>query len=274
MKSHIILIITIVILNTGCNRKVEKIYYPNGKIKQKITFKDGNKECEFKSYYENGQIKVQGTYKKDKQEGTFIWYYENGTIETKSFFINDKENGKVEQYYETDILKLEGIFRDGKPDGIIKMYYPNGKIEKEVNFNNGQECGDYKSYFQTGQLELFAIRENDSTTVYYKKYNEKGKVIDEYHQVSIEPLKKEFYVGESFKARIRIFGPIKGKKVMIVPYLFGIDKKSGMYENKQEVIYTSSTIKIDGKYYFKVNVFIDTICYNNELFINILPSQK
>lgn len=277
MKLQVILIFAILILIVGCDRKVEKIYYPDGEIKQEITFKDGIKDGikdgEFKSYYKSGQLKEKGIYKNNKLEGEYTWYYKNGQIDTKENFEDNKENGKMESYYETGILKSESQVNEGKQDGLTIFYYPDGKIESKQEYEAGIPNGYYTSYHKNGKLSMHALYEKDSV-LYYEEYDEQGNFIEEYHRVSIEPLKENFYAGESFKAKIKVYGPIEGREIKIVPYLFGVDKKSGMFENEQEVTYSSLPIEKAGKYYFRVNVFVDTVCYNNELFVEVLPDEE
>ena len=272
MKSQIIIAILVLLIITGCSKKVEKIYYPSGELKEKIALKDGLKNGEFKSYYKSGQTEQEGIYVNDKREGVFTWYYENGQIDTKVNFVNNVENGELLNYYKTGILKSKGNFNNGKQDGLTIFYYPDGKIKSETEYRNGVIDGSFKEYYTNGQLLMYAIYEKDSV-LYFEKYDENGNFLKEYREVFIEPLRDNYYVGEPFKAKISISGPLGGKEIMIVPFIRRVDKVSGMFKNEPEIIYESSPIKDKGIYTLRVNYFVDSICYHKEIFINVLPKE-
>ena len=100
------------------NRKdgLWKKYYPNGKIKSEIEYKNGKPSGKFTTYFDNGQIEEKGTWKTGKFTGGYEMYYSNGQIRTQQTF---NENGQ----------------REGK----VVMYHPNGQKEIEFNTVNGVE---------------------------------------------------------------------------------------------------------------------------------------
>jgi antitoxin component YwqK of YwqJK toxin-antitoxin module len=70
------------------------MYYENGKIMEKIFYKNDKIEGEYIAYYGNDNICIKCNYKKDNLEGEYIQYYLSGTIE-KSIVIKiakKKEN--------------------------------------------------------------------------------------------------------------------------------------------------------------------------------------
>lgn len=265
MRKQITLILITCFLGVSCN-DVKEVYYPSGKLHKEFTFKDGLANGPFKVFYESGKIKREGVLKDNKFDGESIWYYENGEIEIKELYSKGISIGKVEEYYPSGILKFEYFNnQSGKIEGSFILYYPDGKLKKEVEFKNGEENGRYKSFHPNGQLSLDAVKKNDSTTTYYKSYDENGILEEEFRYVIIEPLIIEpYFVGDEFKARIAISGPIEGEKLSIMTNVFGVDKKSRTFNDSSEISYTSLPLIKAGKRVLLVNFRVDTASYSRQ----------
>jgi|GEM_PF-2187551 antitoxin component YwqK of YwqJK toxin-antitoxin module len=56
---------------TGLRRNVPsyEAYSPNGLLRERSTYKDGEWDGLVESYYENGQLKTKATYKDDERDG-------------------------------------------------------------------------------------------------------------------------------------------------------------------------------------------------------------
>lgn len=95
--------------------RVLKTYHPNGKLAQKIQFKQG------------------------KRDGTDIWYYPTG----KEFKVTDYKNGvrhgtEIEYDYSGRKTYVEP-YRNGKLHGVKKYYRENGQIWAKQKFEDGKE---------------------------------------------------------------------------------------------------------------------------------------
>ncbi len=61
-----------------------KTYYPSGKLKEVVTFKDNEENGPFVEYYDNGKIKAEGTYKDgDNEHGLLLLYNPFGVLYKK-----------------------------------------------------------------------------------------------------------------------------------------------------------------------------------------------
>ncbi|MDX2172656.1 MAG: hypothetical protein SFY56_06005 [Bacteroidota bacterium] len=67
--------------------------YPNGKLLQKISFKDTT-AIDVTNYYENGNIRIKYQYKCGKVSGKFASNFSSGKKALTANFINGKLNGK------------------------------------------------------------------------------------------------------------------------------------------------------------------------------------
>ncbi len=94
--------------------KIEKRYYDNGKLKEKIYFKDGVLHNENRPawiwYYENGNIESEYYYINDmlhREDGpAMIFYNINGTISNMFYYINHEEyNDKIKYMLEVSKFK-------------------------------------------------------------------------------------------------------------------------------------------------------------------------
>jgi antitoxin component YwqK of YwqJK toxin-antitoxin module len=59
------------------------VYYDNGQLSFKETYKDGKKEGPWVGYYKNGQLRGKGTFKDGKMEGPWVSYNKDGTVNEK-----------------------------------------------------------------------------------------------------------------------------------------------------------------------------------------------
>jgi len=170
-----------------------KQYYPEGQLKYKLSFKNGQLHGTVKEYYKNGEIKFIGWNEKGKQDSLALWYYENGQIEIKSFFYKGNRIGEEMHYYLDGEIK-KYIFYNPSGQSIYQRHYDeNGELLKEEGEKNIYiiyegtddifkigEILNVKIYVPTppkSQVKLFVnIKEND----------EKGKVIIENEEVNIK----------------------------------------------------------------------------------------
>jgi antitoxin component YwqK of YwqJK toxin-antitoxin module len=113
-------------------------YYPNGKLKNKITFENGRPNGYAIMYHENGKISEEGMWKNNRWVGPYKMYYDNGQVMQEfNFNTMGKREGKQTYYYENGQVMIEGSWKEGKEDGIVKEFYENGDIKAEKNFMGG-----------------------------------------------------------------------------------------------------------------------------------------
>ena len=68
-----------------------EIYYENGQLKERKTYKDGKLDGLSEWYYDNGQLKWRYTYKDRKLNGLSESYKIDGTLESKCFWVNGEK---------------------------------------------------------------------------------------------------------------------------------------------------------------------------------------
>ena len=105
---------------TGLRRNVPsyEAYSPNGLLRERSTYKDGEWDGLVESYYENGQLKTKATY-------------------------DDERDGPSEYYYESGQLEWRVIYKDGEWHGLSESYDENGQLESKGTYNMGEDRGEW-----------------------------------------------------------------------------------------------------------------------------------
>jgi antitoxin component YwqK of YwqJK toxin-antitoxin module len=101
-------VICLSLLAVSCSRKVEKEYYPNGKLKSVLN------------------------YKKDRLEGIALYYYENGNLKERVNYRKGKRERTGTTYYESGKLKEEITYDNGERV-LVKLFDENGDLLSETN---------------------------------------------------------------------------------------------------------------------------------------------
>jgi antitoxin component YwqK of YwqJK toxin-antitoxin module len=84
------LLVLLIVFLSGCSsEEVKKEYYPNGKLKTEMRYKNGKLDGMTKGYYDSGKLKAEAVFKDDKMVSA-VCYDENGNkIECPKF--NDEK---------------------------------------------------------------------------------------------------------------------------------------------------------------------------------------
>ncbi len=82
--------VLILILVMGCSGYImdglRKEYYPNGKLKSEINYRQAIRDGMCRLYYENGQMQAEGSYRDGLQEGTWRKYDKNGVLKAEETY--------------------------------------------------------------------------------------------------------------------------------------------------------------------------------------------
>lgn len=115
-----------------------RAYFPSGKQKSRITFKNNRPNGYAIIYHENGKVFEEGLWQNNRWVGAYKLYYDNGQV-AQEFNFNPmgKREGAQKYYYENGQLMIEGTWAGGKESGLIKEYHENGDIKSEKYFNGG-----------------------------------------------------------------------------------------------------------------------------------------
>jgi len=129
MKKTILIIFSIFLFVSSGFAEVTngpyRIYYPSGKLKAEVVYKDGKFDGPFRGYYENGQLSTEIIYKNGELTGEHKKYYENGQLEEEEVHEDDNSTIIGRRYYKNGQLALEFIQKKGLPNSY-KAYQEDG----------------------------------------------------------------------------------------------------------------------------------------------------
>ncbi len=77
----------------GCSaEEVKKLYYPSGKLKSEMRYKQGKLHGVTRGYYENGKLKAEAVFKEDKLVSAACYDEQGNSIECPPF--NERKEGE------------------------------------------------------------------------------------------------------------------------------------------------------------------------------------
>jgi antitoxin component YwqK of YwqJK toxin-antitoxin module len=99
--------------NHGNDHRVveEAYYYPDGQLRMRGTYLDGEKHGTWTSWYNNGNKWSEGQYTKGRNDGITSTWHENG-----------------QKYYE-------GHFTEGARSGVWRFWDEQGELIKEIDYS-------------------------------------------------------------------------------------------------------------------------------------------
>jgi antitoxin component YwqK of YwqJK toxin-antitoxin module len=112
MNGKTIAAVLLVMLSVGCSREMKKEYYPDGKLKAVLNYKQGKLDGIAQHFYENGNLKERANYRKGKRERISTTYYEDGTLKEEIGYADDKREGLTRLYDEGGRLIGEAVYRN------------------------------------------------------------------------------------------------------------------------------------------------------------------
>ena len=115
MKKIAVIFIAMLVMAscTAKPEKIEKVYYPSGKLLAEMPIVKGLKH------------------------GKLIWYYESGDIKITQEVKKGEANGRIIFYYEGNVKEHEGVIKNGKRTGEFKYYDNKGRLIKSEYYRNG-----------------------------------------------------------------------------------------------------------------------------------------
>ena len=135
---------------------VFRVYYKNGKLKEKKELKQGNGV--FKTYSENGVLQESGEYKAWKKNGSFKKFYQSGKLQEIGKYEDEYIRGYIERFYENGNIKESGyIYEWNKGEfqkrGIFENFYENGRLREKGKYSYyGKKDGLFEYFSKNGKL--------------------------------------------------------------------------------------------------------------------------
>jgi hypothetical protein len=156
---------------------VEINYFPDGRLKSKITWKNNLKDGPFEVYHEEGYLHSTGEYVKDLKEGLYKIYYPNGKIKVVFLAEHDFKNGLSTTYYESGKIKRLAYFKNDSSlcaleydslgrfiDGQVA--YDSCTIQDTIKFNESMRISvvlhdsTFVKYFAESKCKFYKTKQD------------------------------------------------------------------------------------------------------------------
>ena len=177
------------------------LYYPNGQLKEKISYKEGLKEGKFTGYYQNGAKKYVKRYEDDLPAGKWQYYTMAGKTNAEEIYVEGKRNDEWYRVEQNEDVYYQFWDMDSLISEYADLHYPNGQLIEKISYKDGLKDGKFTGYYESG------------ATKYKKKYTDDKP-----------DGKWQFYTAGGDKNEVQIYA--EGKKV---EEWFRIDEKGDTY---------------------------------------------
>lgn len=259
----------------GLKQGVWKTYFPNGRIRSEINYRDDLLNGPYKEYDENGNVSVLLQYAKGvlleeqdtagldieirnelDSEGNVVYsgsYRKDIPVGIHRIF--DK-NGRVINaflYSDYGIKMGEGIITsEGKKEGEWKYFNTDGTTRSSGNYVNNLEQGTWKYYFGNGKTEQSGIFKNGKADGLWKWYYGNGgiKREEEYFEGKEEGVSIEYdTLGNIITSGNYFDGQKEGEWI----YRAGDYSEKGKYigdlkDGKWQAFYRDGKLKYEGNF--------------------------
>jgi len=126
-------------------------WHKSGELKKSGEYNYGKLEGAQKEYYPNGTLKEKLTYLKDgKLDGEHVSYFQEGNLEVRETFKDGKLEGPREQNYNTGHARSSASYKGGIVDGVFALFHPNGQPRVRGFFYNRERSGTWSTFDDDG----------------------------------------------------------------------------------------------------------------------------
>lgn len=165
-----------------------KGFYPDGRLRSEIEYKNGQPTGEWKYYYHSGILESTNEYLDDNLHGQVVDYYPNKSIKSKIYYENGNKHGPYESFYSNGKTESQGWYQSDMAQGRWLFFHPTGSIKSDEYYLNDELTGE--SYYYSLEGKLFQkIKFTDSEITELINYNEAGdqvsQSVEENDQISV-----------------------------------------------------------------------------------------
>ncbi len=105
------------------------------------------------AWYPNGQLKMKGNFVDGQRDGLFAWWHANGQRQIAGEFRDGKKHGRWTWWYENGIKAVEGNFSDDMPQGIWSWWTIDAELERQEDLSTSNLGGEIET-IEPGLLEV------------------------------------------------------------------------------------------------------------------------
>ena len=134
------------------NGKINGMYqtrYPNGKVMEEYTMKDGVRDGPCLKWYPNGKLRIECRYKNNKLDGLFMKFYQNNKTAKLCHYKNGILDGPFLTWFQDGNKSCVFHFKNGKKHGLFLRWNIEGQQDMVNNFRDNRVILDYSDIKST-----------------------------------------------------------------------------------------------------------------------------
>lgn len=163
-------------VQAGYAQELKEGYYPDGKLRYKGYFREGQPAGEVTHYYPDGNVKAVMNHQGKQVEA--VLYSRDGEFKTSGHYIDRKKEGKWE-YRKEECLLLSEEYSGDRLNGVVTRYYPTGIVAEVKNWKSGVLSGSWKLFYESGQLRTEVTFAGGKLNGKLRSYNFDGILVAE-----------------------------------------------------------------------------------------------
>jgi len=148
---------------------IYQVLNKQGTLISEETVKNGMKNGPAWTYYPSGKVKEKVLYKDDKKHGVAEWYFEGGKVYQQTPYENGLIDGMKKKYFEGGMISAEIPYEKGQPLLGTNEYTKDGELLQDTTALLFYPENDVK---EEGKFRLRLYLSDKSRDVFYYYYKE------------------------------------------------------------------------------------------------------
>ena len=129
------------------------LHYPNGQLKEKISYKEGLKDVKFTGYYQNGSKKYVKRYEDDIPAGKWQYYTMAGKTNAEEIYVDGKRDDEWYRLEQNGDVYYQFWDMDSLISEYADLHYPNGQLIEKISYKEGLKDGKFTGYYESGETK-------------------------------------------------------------------------------------------------------------------------
>ncbi len=128
-------------------------WHNNGKVANRIRYKDGKPEGTHSIYHRNGKLLARGQNQAGRRTGVWIEYYDNGEQSRSGKYADGQRQGLHARFRKDGSKDSETYFLDDEEHGPALEFHRNGAVDERGQYLRGKRSGKWTEYRADGTKE-------------------------------------------------------------------------------------------------------------------------
>lgn len=154
-------------------------YYPNGTIMIITNYFQGTITGYFHKYYPSGRLMIKATYFSGYKHDIYREYYDNSEHQLKyeCYYLYNAKQGVEYKYYENGRINTRTTYKVGNREGSFESFYPSGSPDIKAHYSFDRYHGDFIKFYSNGVIAAKAQYNYGTPIGEYIRYNKLGEII-------------------------------------------------------------------------------------------------